>query len=476
MRRRGLEAFRQLVGFLLLSLAAFGAAIAAVNIDSFITDLSLYLAFNLAAYAAMLTALILSVRFDRLGIFCAILPNLFFMYLLTGDFPLEKFSTAAQDMILLAAWYFIPINTLLFALVKDGKFVSWGALIRLLFIVLALGGIIACALSPYVSEIATYLSAHVFTSLGAPKIALGGAAIVAVYSVIDTLLHRQKTLRIAYFISCVAFMSALAQFPDRAAMLVFFTCGALIWTIAYVQQAFRMAYYDELTGILGRRALIEELGRLGKLYTIAMVDIDFFKKFNDKFGHETGDQVLKMVAIKLEKTRGRGSVYRYGGEEFTLLFRGKKAAEAMPYLEELREEIASTPFTVRSKDRPEKKPRRPLKPAGAPMSINVSIGAADSGVVTEGVDAVVKAADQALYKAKETGRNRVVLFDSAKTARPRQKTAAFSEDLLEGIIDPAAKYKKPKAGASPEREEYEIEEVVSPPKPKKRRKKTDEPT
>lgn len=469
-----LEAFRQLFGFLLLSLVVFAAAAAAVSVESFITDLSLYLVFNLAAYAAMLTALILSVRFDRLGIFCAILPNLCFMYLLTGDFPLEKFSPAAQDMILLAAWYFIPINTLLFALIKDGKFVSWGALIRLLLIALAMGGTIACAVSSYVSEVAACLGAHIF-SFGAPKIALGSAAIIAVYSVVDTLLRRQKTLRAAYFIGCAAFLSALVQFPDRAAMLVFFTCGALIWTIAYVQQAFRMAYYDELTGILGRRALIEELSRLGRLYTIAMADIDFFKKFNDKFGHEIGDQVLKMVAVKLEKIRGGGSVYRYGGEEFTLLFRGKKAAEAMPYLEELREEIASTPFTVRSKDRPEKKPRKPIKPDTTPMSINISIGAADSGVVTEGVDAVVKAADQALYKAKETGRNKVVLFDSAKAAKPRQKTQAFSEDLLEGIIDPTAKYTKSKAGVSFEKEEYEVEEVISPPKPKKRRKKTEEP-
>lgn len=84
-----------------------------------------------------------------------------------------------------------------------------------------------------------------------------------------------------------------------------------------------MAYQDELTSLPGRRALKEYLLKLGSEYTIAMFDIDHFKKFNDTHGHDVGDQVLRMVASKLATVSGRGKSFRYGGEEFTLVFSEK---------------------------------------------------------------------------------------------------------------------------------------------------------
>ena len=94
----------------------------------------------------------------------------------------------------------------------------------------------------------------------------------------------------------------------------------LILVAAVAHEAYQMAFRDELTGLPGRRALNERLQRLGRSYVIAMADVDHFKKFNDTHGHDVGDQVLRLVAAQLRKIGGGGKAYRYGGEEFTLVF------------------------------------------------------------------------------------------------------------------------------------------------------------
>jgi diguanylate cyclase (GGDEF)-like protein len=169
-----------------------------------------------------------------------------------------------------------------------------------------------------------------------------------------------------------------------------------------------MAFRDELTGLPARRALNDSLLRLGKKFTLAMVDIDFFKKFNDKYGHAVGDQVLCMVAAKLSGVSGGGKPFRYGGEEFTILFPGKTAQDALPHLEKLRETIAGVDFTIRGKNRPLLKPRNRKLLIGArrKVRITVSIGIA-AGNGTTSPQKVLKAADQALYHAKKNGRNQV---------------------------------------------------------------------
>src|SRR6185369_6728757 len=101
-----------------------------------------------------------------------------------------------------------------------------------------------------------------------------------------------------------------------------------------------------------RRSLNESLQGLGRRYTIAMVDVDHFKKFNDTYGHDVGDQVLKMVARKIQDVGGGGKAYRYGGEEFTITFSGRSLADVIPHLEELRKTIAGYRLQLRGSDRP----------------------------------------------------------------------------------------------------------------------------
>src|SRR3989441_13015310 len=105
-----------------------------------------------------------------------------------------------------------------------------------------------------------------------------------------------------------------------------------------------MAYQDSLTGLPARRALNEALLRLGGHYTVAMLDVDHFKRINDHHGHDVGDQVLKMIAAKLAQVTGGGKAYRYGGEGVAGIFAGRGAEGRLSGLGGQRETGASTRF------------------------------------------------------------------------------------------------------------------------------------
>lgn len=194
---------------------------------------------------------------------------------------------------------------------------------------------------------------------------------------------------------------------------LFFYCGAagLILVFAVLEHGYDIAYRDELTGLPGRRAFNEVLRQLRRHYAIAMCDVDHFKKFNDTYGHEAGDQVLQMVASKLSRVQGGGRVFRHGGEEFAIIFRGCSATQAQPLVESLREAIGSTDFALRGPERPLEKTgqrKRPPAPVKS-VTITISIGVADHSTRRVTPEMVLEAADAALYRAKEAGRNRVLL-------------------------------------------------------------------
>jgi diguanylate cyclase (GGDEF)-like protein len=179
--------------------------------------------------------------------------------------------------------------------------------------------------------------------------------------------------------------------------------------IAFMEMSHTLAYKDELTGIPGRRALMEEFRKLGSRYSIAMVDIDFFKKFNDTHGHDVGDQVLKMVAMRLAKCTGGGRVFRYGGEEFCIVFAGKSVGNCMDSLELVRSRIADQPFSIRKVVRPLKKPKKSTKSKrkNNTVKVTVSIGVAEKTSKNNQPELVMKQSDLALYRAKNEGRNKV---------------------------------------------------------------------
>ena len=172
------------------------------------------------------------------------------------------------------------------------------------------------------------------------------------------------------------------------------------------------ATHDVLTGLPNRRALDETLARLSGDYALAMVDVDHFKQFNDKHGHDAGDRVLAAVARSLAQTRA-AQAFRFGGEEFCLLFRRPDVAkaaceEARVAIEALRVALPPKPVTAkpaRSAKGTSKPPKRPA------VQVTASIGVAQRGAARRAVEDVLKAADQCLYKAKDKGRNQVVALN-----------------------------------------------------------------
>jgi diguanylate cyclase (GGDEF)-like protein len=220
------------------------------------------------------------------------------------------------------------------------------------------------------------------------------------------------------------------------------TAGLLL-LVSVVEMSYRMAYHDELTGIPSRRALNDTAAALEPPFAIAVVDVDHFKRFNDTYGHETGDEVLRMVAAQLGKVTGGGRAFRVGGEEFTVLFERKLAEEVIPHLEQLRQMIEETTFRLRGLDRrvvargPERRTSvrssslsagsRRL-PQASDLRVTVSIGVAEA--LGEGsFQAVLERADKTLYRAKQNGRNRVEVDgrrDSDAKPMRRKKSKAKS--------------------------------------------------
>ncbi|MBF7144308.1 MULTISPECIES: sensor domain-containing diguanylate cyclase [Pseudomonas] len=201
----------------------------------------------------------------------------------------------------------------------------------------------------------------------------------------------------------------------------------LIIAAAVAHEAYQMAFRDELTGLPGRRALNERLQRLGRNYVIAMSDVDHFKRFNDTHGHDVGDQVLKLVASRLAKVSGGGRAYRYGGEEFALVFAGKTLEECLPHLEAVRGMIAAYVIHLRDADRPtddQQGRQRRGASAASQVSVTISIGVAERQLEQRSPDEVLKAADQALYAAKGAGRNCVVAHGQARRGAVRKSNAA----------------------------------------------------
>jgi diguanylate cyclase (GGDEF)-like protein len=189
---------------------------------------------------------------------------------------------------------------------------------------------------------------------------------------------------------------------------LYLATGGLILVLSLIETWHGMAYDDELTGLPARRALTEALARLGGRYTVAMVDVDRFKRFNDEHGHDVGDQILRMVGVRLAEIGGGGRAFRYGGEEFAVLFPGKDVEETREHLETLRRTIEAAPFMLRAPGRPRIRPES--VPASGPrrrLAVTVSIGVAGNDGKAGKPDRIIQAADEALYRAKQGGRNQV---------------------------------------------------------------------
>jgi diguanylate cyclase (GGDEF)-like protein len=229
---------------------------------------------------------------------------------------------------------------------------------------------------------------------------------LALFCVISPLLLSLKWTRVGRWAGYwPLFMLLLMQFEwaqqDYLALWVACACLLSLTLDSYV-----LAFVDELTGIMGRRALMFKLKTAGKHYNLVMVDVDHFKQFNDTYGHQMGDDVLKVVARILSQT-GKAKAYRYGGEEFVLLFKNAQASEIKPFIEATREAIANYKLHIKSKKRKKNnRGQRPRVPKAIHVTASFGLARHLSG---ETLEEVIERADKALYTAKSSGRNCLVM-------------------------------------------------------------------
>jgi diguanylate cyclase (GGDEF)-like protein len=220
------------------------------------------------------------------------------------------------------------------------------------------------------------------------------------------LLFRTDNTHNALFFALL--LSALMQiYPDADFTLISMLSLASLFCYSVLKDSFTMAFKDELTGIPSRRALMQYVQTLGRKYTVVMSDIDHFKKFNDTYGHDVGDEVLKLVASKLNKVTGGGKTFRFGGEEFIIVFPRKTAIEVTPFVEVVRQTIADYDIALRAKPRPPKpKNQSAKKPAKEKIvKVTTSFGVAHRTKGHSDFASIMKQADIALYAAKKGGRN-----------------------------------------------------------------------
>jgi diguanylate cyclase (GGDEF)-like protein len=330
----------------------------------------------------------------------------------------------------------LPINFLLFSIAPDRGF-AVGALASRLGLLFCESVFVAVICAPGQTSgpgfvRATLLNTHLFEWTKIPQPAALAFVLVLGTLAVRFLLYGKPVENGLLWSLTAAFLGFHAGAIGKLGTSYFATAG-LILAAALVENSYFLAYHDELTSLPARRSFNDASLALEPPYAVAVVDIDHFKKVNDTYGHETGDQVLSMVASRLGRVSA-GRAYRVGGEEFSILFPGKTAKEVIPDLETLRGLIADSSFRVRAIPERRKISRgadrrgtsssqkqRIADPSNSgQLSVTISIGVAEGNGKTRAVEDVIKAADQALYRAKRGGRNRVEVAGPSRPGLARR--------------------------------------------------------
>ena len=342
-----------------------------------------------------------------------------------------------------AAAVLVPLNLVVIALAEERGFtVSGAAPIVLFLFTQSVIVTVLCANEPAPSLPSRIH--HVAPAAGLPDYAWVALAVAGVFLLVRFLLTR-KPADSALLWSLAAFSLSLSFVGTLRIATAYWAAAACILTVSIIENSYLLAYHDELTALPSRRAFNHALLRLQAPYSIAVADIDHFKRFNDTYGHDTGDQVLRLVAARMARVSGGGHAYRCGGEEFAILFPGQTVAEVAGHLERLRAKVETSEFRLRGGDRrqaargPDRRKERTRgraraghairqlvqAEAPAPLSVTISIGVAAATAETSRPDFVLEAADKALYRAKTNGRNRVETASGARR-RTREKAAGIA--------------------------------------------------
>ena len=357
-------------------------------------------------FTVVAAALLLGWRFNR--------SRLVFAIALLGlaEYVLLRGTDTTQDRLFFHATAFlVSINLALVALLPERGTITAAGLVR--WVLLAVQVVIVVFVAQAFPQKALgFLTTRFVPVRFTSWTPLSQPTIIAFSAIAGLLLmawmrEPQSPVR-GYFYALIAVFAALSWPAAGPGQELWLATAGLVLVVAVIEASYLMAYRDGLTELPGRRALNEALPRLSGQFTVAMVDVDHFKRFNDSYGHDAGDHVLRLVAARLAHATGGCTAYRYGGEEFALVFPGKGQDDCLPHLEELRETVETSRFTMRRRFRARNKANAGKgRTSRQAIVITVSIGVAERNHRNATPEHVVQAADRALYRAKEAGRNRV---------------------------------------------------------------------
>ncbi|HKE32068.1 MAG TPA: GGDEF domain-containing protein [Candidatus Angelobacter sp.] len=364
-------------------------------------------------------SLVLSAAFHRSRLFLASLVIALSFAALVWLTP--RLSPGHQQILFNAITFFLPLNLLSLSFLHDRGLISPAGERRLAFIgvqVLLVAGLMLPTFARLAELLERSFVSPRFSGWSKiPQPALAAFALAAMLMTIS-LARRYRAVESSLLWGLISVLVALRNGGVGYTAAVYFGAAGLLLTVAVLETSYSMAYHDELTRLPSRRALNEALQKLGDSYTIAMLDVDHFKKFNDTYGHEAGDEALRMVASKLAHVTGGGKAYRYGGEEFAVLFPGRPVEEAFTYLDRMRHLIEQSTFVVRGPDRRRAKRNKKSRQGKTETNVTVSVGIASSSGNGVTVDQVLRSADQALYRAKARGRNCTVVVKPSVNGKP----------------------------------------------------------
>lgn len=357
-----------------------------------------------SSYIIFGLGLILSIRFNQGRVFLIILLLTLFQLFLTYYSELSISITTYSKVLYPLMCMLIPLNILAFSQLKErGIFSLWGK-IRISFILIQMFAIyeIATSSDPSIQKLLNYKFINIpLDKTIMHQIALLLFFLTLIFFIIKAYV-KNSIFEVRLIGVIISVFIALFLISNMLSFSIFLSAAGLILISGIIENSYSMAYLDELTGIPSRRALREDLMKLGNKYVIAMVDIDFFKKFNDTYGHDVGDDVLKLVASNLVQVTGGGKASRYGGEEFTILFPGKCINDVIPHLENLREQVSKSGYTKKSSKAQSSKSKRG---SSSQLFVTISIGVCEKSSKFKNPTDVMKGADKALYRAKKKGRN-----------------------------------------------------------------------
>jgi len=341
--------------------------------------------------------------------------------------------TAVSQTVIAITAFLVPLNLLAFSIFKEDSLSTLRGVMRVV-LVLAQPFLLLWLCLPDQHDLASSFTREYVPSLymewtPIPQPALFVFAIAFLLHIIRFVLHRDPleggTIWALGAIFVAYHTTRYGWKPTN-----FFMAAGLILFVTLLQSFYQRTYRDELTGIPGRLAYDEAITQLGKRFSVAVISIDQLTQYANIHGKSVSEQILKLVAPRVQTACADGQVFRTTGEDLTVLFPGKSTTETLGTLETVRKTIGAISVLLRGRDRVWEKEREAQKTGSRDQALPVtlSIGVAERVDDSATLTLVIKSAYRGLYEAKGVGGN--VVKRGLETVVPARRSQTGSGRIV----------------------------------------------